>query len=217
MDVNQIFNSFQSTYLRIFHSCFLIRKKFETIKLKPQLTIGIKISCANKRKLFLIYRCSNDSGFKSYYKKYCKVLSSIIIASKKKYYDELILNSNNKTKTTWNIAKTVTNNSRNSNKIVSMNIDNHPNSNPVTIANAFNTYFSSVARKLEKLPQNNYLAHKDPLINLNSNFKTPISSLRFNYTTTHEVNSIIYSLKTKDSYGYDEISSRILKISAPYI
>ena len=102
--------------------------------------------------------------------------------------------------------------------IMFMNIDNHPNSNPVTIANAFNTYFSSVARKLiEKLPENNHHAHTDPLINLNSNFKTPISSLRFNYTTTHEVNSIIYSLKTKDSYGYDEISSRILKISAPYI
>jgi len=99
-----------------------------------------------------------------------------------------------------------------------MNIDNHPNSNPVTISNTFNTYFSSVARKLtEKLHENNHLAHKDPLINLNSNFKTPISSFRFNYTTTHEVNSIIYSLKTKDSYGYDEISSRILNISAPYI
>jgi hypothetical protein len=99
-----------------------------------------------------------------------------------------------------------------------MNIDNHPNSNPVTIANAFNTYFSSVARKLiENTPENDHLGHKDPLINLNSNFKTPVPSLRFNYTTTHEVNSIIHSLKTKDSHGYDEVSSRILKISAPYI
>jgi hypothetical protein len=33
----------------------------------------------------------------------------------------------------------------------------------------------------------------------------------------HEINKIIYSLKCKDSYGYDEISTRILKISAPYI
>ena len=99
-----------------------------------------------------------------------------------------------------------------------MNIDNHPNSNPVTIANAFNTYFSSVARKLiEKLPENNHHARSDPLINLNSNYKTPIQSLRLNYTTTHEVSSIIFSLKAKDSFGYDEISSRILKISFPYI
>jgi hypothetical protein len=81
----------------------------------------------------------------------------------------MILNSNNKTKTTWNIVETVMNNSRKSNKTVSMNIDNHLISNPV-----------AVARKLiQKVPENNHLAQKDPLINLNSNFKTPISSLRF--------------------------------------
>jgi hypothetical protein len=34
---------------------------------------------------------------------------------------------------------------------------------------------------------------------------------------TYEINKIIQSLKTKDSHGYDEISSRILKISAPCI
>jgi len=208
-DVNQIFNSFHSTYLRIFNSSFPIRKKFETIKSKPWLTTGIKISCATKRKLFLIYRCSNDSGYKSYYKKYSKILSSTIIAAKKKYYDERILNSNNKTKTTWNIVKTVTNNRKNSNKIVTMNIDNHLNNNPVTISNTFNTYFNSVAKKLiKKLPENNHFIQTDPLINLNSNFKTPTSPLKFNYTTTHEVNRIIHSLKTKDSYGYDEISSK---------
>ena len=67
-------------------------------------------------------------------KNIARFLSSIITAAKKKYYDEQILNSNNETKTTWNIVKTVTNNSRNPNKIVSMNIDNHPSSNPVTIA-----------------------------------------------------------------------------------
>jgi len=33
----------------------------------------------------------------------------------------------------------------------------------------------------------------------------------------HEIGKIIHSLKCKDSYGYDEISSRILKISAPYV
>jgi hypothetical protein len=210
---------FKILTLGYFILVFQLEKKIENTKPKPWLTTGIKISCANKRKLFLTYRCSNDPGYKSYYKKYCKVLSATIIAAKKKYYDEQILNSSNRTKTTWNIVKTVTNNNRNSNKIVSMNIDNHPNSNPVTITNTFITYFSSVARKpIKELPENNHLAHKDPLVNLNFNFKKPNSSLRFNYpTTTHEVNSIIHSLKTKDSYGYYEISLRLLKISAPYI
>jgi hypothetical protein len=52
---------------------------------------------------------------------------------------------------TWNIVKTVTNNRNNPNKIVSMIINYHPNSNPVTIANAFNACFSSVAENLQKI------------------------------------------------------------------
>jgi hypothetical protein len=52
---------------------------------------------------------------------------------------------------------------------------------------------------MQKLPENNHLAQKDPLINLNSNCTTPISSIKFKYMTTHEVNSVIQSLKTKDS------------------
>src|SRR5215510_8183399 len=35
--------------------------------------------------------------------------------------------------------------------------------------------------------------------------------------TEHRIDKINHSIKYKDSYGYDEISSRILKISAPYV
>ena len=41
--------------------------------------------------------------------------------------------------------------------------------------------------------------------------------LRLKNTTTHEIDKIIQTLKTKDSYGYDGISTRILKISALYV
>ena len=41
--------------------------------------------------------------------------------------------------------------------------------------------------------------------------------IKLNNTTTHETGKIINSLKSKDSYGYDEISSKILKISTCYI
>ena len=43
------------------------------------------------------------------------------------------------------------------------------------------------------------------------------STFRINYTSTHEINRIIYSLKNKDSCGYNKISTSILQISAPYI
>jgi hypothetical protein len=52
-------------------------------------------------------------------------------------------------KTTWNIVKTITNNKNtNNNNISTMNIKDKLSSNPLAIANAFNTCFSSVAENL---------------------------------------------------------------------
>ena len=55
-------------------------------------------------KLYVTYRNSNDLNYKEYYKKYCKIVSSVIAAAKKMHFDKLILKSTNKSKTTWNIV-----------------------------------------------------------------------------------------------------------------
>ena len=99
-----------------------------------------------------------------------------------------------------------------------MNIKKNPISNPLAIANAFSTYFSSVAGNLIKNSfAKNSVNRDDPLIYLRKNFRQPTSSLRLNNTITHEIDNKIHILKCKDLHGYDEISMRILKISAPYI
>jgi hypothetical protein len=48
-------------------------------------------------------------------------------------------------------------------------------------------------------------------------FRQPFSKIKLRNTTTYEIEKIIQSLKSKNSYGYDEISSKILKVSAPYV
>ena len=213
-NVNILFNNFLNTFLKIFYACFPIRKKTHHKISKPWVTTGIKISCAN-----VTYRISNNPTFKSHYKNYCKILSSVIITAKKMYFDKLLLKSTNKPSTTWNIVKTLTNSGITSSNIVEMNVHNNLTSNPFTIANAFNSYFSSVA---ESLKSKNYLDmnstnNNDPLSYLRQNFNHIISPIRFNNTSTHEVDQIINSLKCKDLCGYDEVSTRILKNSAPYI
>ena len=196
-NVNTTFNNFLNTYLRIFYSCFPIKRRVMGNKPKPWLTQGIKILCANKRKLYETYRYSRDPNFKQYYKKYSKTLMSTIAASKKRSFDGLISESNNKIKTVWNIVKTVTNKRSKHNKIFSININDHPNNNPLTIANAFNNFFSSVASNLND-NQLNYNGPSSPLLYLKLNVIKPTSTLNFNYTTTYEINSIIQSLEPKD-------------------
>jgi hypothetical protein len=41
--------------------------------------------------------------------------------------------------------------------------------------------------------------------------------MRWKYTNTHEIEKIIKSLKTRDSSGYNEITSRIIKLTLPFI
>ena len=52
---------------------------------------------------------------------------------------------------------------------------------------------------------------------LYSTFKNPYPNIIFDRTTTKEIENIIKSLKPKNSYGYDEISVKILKICSPFI
>jgi hypothetical protein len=48
-------------------------------------------------------------------------------------------------------------------------------------------------------------------------FTKPYPSMEWECTTTEETERIIKFLKTKNSYGYDEISTKSLKISCPFI
>jgi hypothetical protein len=79
--------------------------------------------------------------------------------------------------------------------------------------------FTTVAENLTtkhfsgESPTNN----KDPLSLLRQNFNQSFPDTRLKNTTTHKISKIIHSLKCKDSHGCDEASTRILKISAPYI
>jgi hypothetical protein len=87
-----------------------------------------------------------------------------------------------------------------------------------TIVNVFNTYFTSVAENIFKEPiEGNNASKKDPMSYLYQAFGQSFSKMKLRNTTMYEIEKIIKSLKSNTSYGYDEISTRILKVSAPYV
>jgi hypothetical protein len=100
-----------------------------------------------------------------------------------------------------------------------MNIKDKLSSNPLAIANVLNTCFSSVAENLllKNFSGKNTINNNDSISYLRQNFKQFFATIQLRNTTTYEIQKIIPSLKCKNSYGYDELSSRILKISTPYV
>ena len=113
-EVNITYNKFLNTYLRIFYASFPMVKVKNFQSTKPWITKGIKISCLNKRKLYL--NCNGTNvDLKNHYNRYCQVLSKVITTAKNLYYNNLISQADNKQKVTWNIINTLTNKKTSSN------------------------------------------------------------------------------------------------------
>jgi hypothetical protein len=107
-DVDEIFNSFLNNYLRVFNSSFPLRRTFYKYDNKAWLTVGIRSLCHHKRNLHMLCRNIVSHSLLAYYKKYSNILREITKTAKRTYYNNLFVNSENKTKTIWNIVKNET-------------------------------------------------------------------------------------------------------------
>jgi hypothetical protein len=99
---------------------------------------------------------------------------------------------------------------------------NDKNCNTVKInPNAFNSHFLNTADNIIQKISAQITSNTDNKSNyknyLNLTAKGPFHNIDFNKITTKEIEKVLSSLSSKNSSGYDEISMKTLKISAPYI
>jgi hypothetical protein len=122
-NVDAIFNNFLNTYLRIFYHTFPLKKCQYNNNYSPWTTPGIKISSQHKRELYLLCRSTKDPKLKTYYKNTIGFYQRSLNLLKKLYYNNLIINSNNKPKISWHIIKSETNKAKCNHDISSIVID----------------------------------------------------------------------------------------------
>jgi hypothetical protein len=136
------------------------------------------------------------------------------------HYDNALFKSKNKIKTTWSVIKRETGYKIHNKEPQAIKVDNTIIREKETIANVFNEHFSTIEQTILKdlnEDNNNHESSFDPLNYLEHSYSSSFENIRWHYTTTAEIKKIIKTLKTKYSYGYDEIPITILKISMPYI
>jgi hypothetical protein len=104
-DNNYKFNSSLYIFLNIFEAHFPMQNKNIGIIKNLWITQGIKISCRQKRHLYLYSRSSNNPYMRAYYIKYHKILNRVIKEAKRQHCYGLITELNNQIKSTWNIIK----------------------------------------------------------------------------------------------------------------
>jgi len=72
-----------------------------------------------------------------------------------------------------------------------------------------------ILNKVQKRKRNVILTCHTPF--MKQAFTKPYPSMECKCTTTKEIERIIKSLKTRNLYGYDDISTKVLKISGPVV
>ena len=120
--------------------------------------------------------------------------------------------------TTWKIINYENGKPNHSKNSISLKIDNKEITNQNTVANIFNNYFLSIAKSLNS-GNNKQTNTKEPnpLSYLINSYHQPFPKMSWHNASTHEIEKIIKSLKSKNTGGYDEISTKILKASSQFI
>jgi hypothetical protein len=106
----------------------------------------------------------------------------------------------------------------------SLSINGTSTINQQAIASAFNTHFiilpSRITRKITAsscLTASTANNQNNTIHSLNNVPQTPYPSIRYNRTTTKEIENIIKSLKSSKSFGYDEVPMNLLRLCSSFI
>lgn len=192
-EVNEMWSCFSDQFYQIFKVSFplistkkgctsgLYNFKSDTnlLQLRSRLDVLYTMSCVNN---------SYSKLYKSFKQDYDKYIAYL----KKLHFENLIMNSSNKTKTTWRIVGDVTGRSKPNNTF--------PTGDSNTIVDRFVDFFT----KSNKLPQSNKT--------IPQNFPYIKNSFYMFHISNKEVIDIVRVLRNS-SAGYDEVPMKIIKKS----
>jgi hypothetical protein len=185
----------------------------KTFKDKPWITSDLKIDIKFKNNLYLKFKYTLNEQDEKIYKSFKCVLEKKIFKHKKIYYTEIFDNRLNSIRNIWKSLNNMCSfKPRNKNiSVTKLTTTNGTISNTADIAEEFNKYFTSFGNRLiSKFPSNATDCDKY----LKDNFPQTMFLIPTDYS---EVYQTIQSLSSSNSTGPDNISSRILKMSADII
>ena len=191
---------------KYFPSVRMSRKEFKS---KPHITKGIKISIKTKNKLFKKYLNNPTDINEAAWKRFRNKTNEVIKRAEAEYYKSLLNEHKDSSKNLWSTFGKILNSKKiKHNKISSLVMNGTTQTNPNKIAESFNQFFSEIGENLAKKFSNDYSEFKNYL-------KDPVTHSMFLFHTTEsEIIKIIKSLKNTNSTGYDNFSTKFIKLSS---
>ena len=216
-DVNHYFDMFDQKINEVLDKHVPLKKlnkKQIRLQAKPWITPDILNSIRNRDRLLRKYIDTTEVNSKNEIHKEYKALRNKVVAmirkSKKNHFQKYFSENAKDIRKTWTGIKNIINiRTITKGQPTSMLIDKEFISDPSKIAEGFNTYFSSIA---EKLQQNTYFGNN----NFSKYLNAPLNhNFLFNSVDTQEILFIIDSMVNSKATGPQEIL-KLVKPNACY-
>jgi predicted methyltransferase len=114
-------------------------------------------------------------------------------------------------KSTWRIINEEKGMTKSGMDVQSLVINNKLITNQNEIANMINNYFITITETIQPNNKHSNTNVHNPIKYLANNFRRPFPKIGWQSSTTYEIENI----EPTSSSGYDDISTRIIKLSAP--
>lgn len=198
----QSFNNFYSIFIKIFDECF---PKEERI-VKPNLIkrsgwIDVSLQC-KKREVYDWFILSQQyPELRDKYKSVEKMYRGLVKSKKREHVQNIITNSNSKTKAIWNMLKTDLELQNEHPRRIELDRNDKCSNDNDSTANVLNKYFiesvEMITRELKSEPSILFVN------SLQSFYLLPVTEV--------DVIGILKRIKKTDAAGYDEIPACILR------
>ena len=210
-DVDTAYNIFSNNYFNLFNKYFpYIKQSRKSFKDKPFITKGIKVSIKHKNKLFKKYLDNPSDVNEVAWKTFRNKTNAIIKKVQENYYKNIINSHSNDSKNLWKTFGNILNKNKQSHKrIVNINANNSIIDNKQMISETFNEFFCNIGEKLANKFSNSNIEDYKTYLN-----RPADQSLLLYRINKEEIKNAISQLKNSNSSGYDEITSKFVKLSS---
>lgn len=203
--VHDKFIYFITTLNYYINKCFPIQKINHSSKNKSKKWVTYEIICSSNelRNLHHLTKLHETNNLKTIYKQEKKKHAELIRKTKQNYYEHLIANSKNKTKTSWKIINKLSNKERKTQKKdICLNTENGMITDMNFISDHLNNIFERQPFEIvENIAKVNPI--EIPVMNNHSIFFYPVNEV--------ECLDIISSLNSSETMDTDDISNNLLK------
>lgn len=195
MDVNQQWDDFISCFLNIFNQSFPIKKIMCGNNPKSRHFRSPEVNTCREKLSTLAVISKYDNSYKVLYDNEKNKLRNLLIKEKKEYCKNEIHNSDNLSKTVWKVAGTLA-------SITKKHTSSNLNVDDDSKLNELNRYFANSGEHAGSDPSTSIA-----IVNIMENPCT----FSFDLATQAEILVIVKCFANKNSFGYDEISTSVVK------